>query len=72
MLRSEKRYMPSKTAGKGGESAIATGVAALLALVVVKKAGLDPETAAPVIAGVMTGVYTAVRNWLKNRGKGSV
>lgn len=40
-VRVEGKYSMGKTAGKGSESAIATGMAALLGVVLAKRLGLD-------------------------------
>jgi hypothetical protein len=61
--------MPKKTAQKGVDSALISGIAALIAAIAAKKFDLPTEVIIPLTTGIVAGSAAAIRNWLKNRHK---
>jgi hypothetical protein len=59
--------MPKKSAEKGIDSALVSGIAALLAAIAAKKFDLPNEVMIPITTAIVAGSAAAFRNWLKNR-----
>jgi len=63
-----RTYKPRVTLAKGSMATIVTAAAAAIGAAIAHRVNLNPDATIIVTAGIINGLITAARNWLKNHG----